>query len=80
MTDLASILMRKSLGALKSDVTRCSACHRMPLVGERLHELESGRILCDLCLAALPEEDRRAIRSERVRASERPLAVVPRAA
>jgi hypothetical protein len=42
--------------------------------------MDTGRLLCDLCLAALPEDDRRAVRSERVHASEVPLAVVPRAA
>ena len=55
-------------------------CERTPLAGERLHEMDTGRVLCDLCLAALPEDDRRAVRSERVHASEQRLAVVPRAA
>jgi hypothetical protein len=52
----------------------------MPLVGEGLHELDNGRLLCDLCLALLPEEKRGSVRTERVRASERQLAVVPKAA
>ena len=79
MPDLASMLLRKSLGSLSSG-TRCSKCKRVPLAGERLHEMESGRTLCDLCLVALPEGERRAVRSERVHASERHLAVVPKAA
>ena len=49
-------------------------------MGERLHEMDSGRRLCDLCLAQLPEEDRRAVRSELVHASERHISVAPKAA
>ena len=59
---------------------RCSKCERTPLAGERLHEMDTGHVLCDLCLVQLPEENRRAVRSERVHAGERALAVVPRAA
>jgi len=42
--------------------------------------MDSGRVLCDLCLCELPEGDRNAVRTERVHASERQLAVAPRAA
>ena len=80
MPEMASILLRESARSLDSDRKRCSGCHRTPLVGERLHEMDSGRLLCDLCVSALPEQDRRAVRSERVHASERALAVAPRAA
>ena len=45
-----------------------------------MHELESSRLLCELCFGALPEERRHAVRSERVHAGERRLAVVPKAA
>jgi hypothetical protein len=45
-----------------------------------MHELDSGRVLCELCFGALPEEHRQAVRSERVHAGERRLAVVPKAA
>ena len=45
-----------------------------------MHELDSGRMVCDLCLAGLPEEHRVAVRSERVHASERRLEVAPKAA
>ena len=65
---------------MKPKPGRCTKCERTPLPGERLHEMDTGRTLCDLCLTALPEEDRHAVRSERVHASEVPLAVVPRAA
>ena len=80
MPDLASILLRKSVGTMRSDRPRCSGCRRSPLVGERLHEMDTGRVLCELCFVALPEDKRRAVRSEIVHASERQLLVVPRAA
>ena len=80
MPDLAAILLRRSVGSLDSGRSRCSTCHRTPLVGERLHEMDTGRLLCDLCVSALPEDERRAVRSERVHAGERQLAVAPRAA
>jgi hypothetical protein len=37
-------------------------------------------VLCELCFGALPEERRHAVRSERVHAGERRLAVAPKAA
>ena len=80
MPDLAGMLLRKSLGSLSSDAADCASCRRVPLAGERLHELETGRVLCDLCLAAMPEESRGEVRSERVRVGERHLTVAPRAA
>jgi hypothetical protein len=80
MPELASILVRSSIGTLPPSATACGGCHRTPLAGECLHELENGRTLCDLCFAGLPEEHRVAVRTERVHASERRLAVVPSAA
>ena len=80
MPDLAGMLMRSSIGALSTSTACCHDCRRTPLAGERLHELGSGCQLCELCFAALPEERRQAVRSERVHASERRLAIVPRAA
>jgi hypothetical protein len=80
MPDLGSMLLRRSLGTLESSGSTCSSCRRTPLAGERLHELDSGPLLCDLCFGALPEERRLAVRSERVGASERRLAVAPKAA
>ena len=80
MPDLAGMLLRRSLSAVKPTPGHCTKCQRTPLPGERLHETDTGRVLCDLCLAELPEDDRRAVRSERVHASEVPLAVAPRAA
>jgi uncharacterized protein with ACT and thioredoxin-like domain len=80
MPDLSSFLMRRSLASTESVDHRCSGCHRTPLAGERLHELEAGSVLCELCFGALPEERRHAVRSERLGVSSRRLAVVPRAA
>jgi hypothetical protein len=80
MPDLAGHLLRRSLGAPAPAEDRCGDCLRTPLVGERLHELDSGRVLCELCFGALPEERRLAVRSERVHVSGRRLAVVPKAA
>ena len=80
MPDLANILLRRSVGSLDSGRVPCAGCRRTPLVGERMHEMDSGRVLCDLCLLELPEGDRHAIRTERVHAGERQLPVAPRAA
>jgi hypothetical protein len=80
MPDISPILIRICLGATGTGAPSCSQCRRNPLAGERIHRLESGSALCDLCFAALPEERRIAVRSDRVRAGERPLVVVPRAA
>ena len=80
MPDLSSLLLRKSVGVLASNRERCGKCDRTPLPGERMHEMDTGRVLCELCLLALPEEKRRAVRSQRVHASERHLRVAPRAA
>ncbi len=80
MPDLAAMLVRSSIGTLAQADASCGQCRRTPLAGERMHELDGGRMLCDLCFAGLPEDRRRAVRSERVHASERRLAVVRRAA
>ena len=79
MPELASILVRSSIGTLPPSATACAGCRRTPLAGEGLHELDGGRTLCDLCFARLPDERRLAVRTERVHASERRLAVVPAA-
>ena len=74
------MLVLLSVGSQTEAVSRCGACRRAPLPGERMHELESGRVLCDLCYGALPEERRAAVRSERVGTGERRLAVTRTAA
>jgi hypothetical protein len=80
MPDLGAMLLRRCLGSLSPSTDGCGECRRIPLAGERMHELDSGRVLCELCFGALPEERRQAVRSERVHAGERPLAVAPKAA
>ena len=80
VNDLAAMLVRSSIGTLAQADASCAECRRTPLAGERMHELDGGRVLCDLCFARLPEDRRRAVRTERVHASERRLSVVPRAA
>jgi hypothetical protein len=80
MPDLASILVRSSIGTLAPSTVSCGDCRRTPLAGERMHEMDGGSTLCDLCFAGLPDDRRVAVRTERVHASERRLAVVPRAA
>jgi hypothetical protein len=77
--DLASIL-RLRARTRTADRSCCSSCSRVPLAGELLHELESGRVVCQLCLRQLPESKRATIGSQRVLVGERPLAVIARAA
>jgi hypothetical protein len=79
MPELAGMLLRRSLHAAAPG-DRCACCRRRPLPGERMHEIESGQSLCDLCFAALPKERRLAVRTERVHVSERRLPVAPKAA
>jgi hypothetical protein len=80
MPDIAGILVRKSVGALSSGRAHCSACRRTPLVGERLHETDGGRQLCDLCVLDMPVDDRHFVSVKRIHASERELPVGPRIA
>ena len=68
-------MLRRKARACASDPTRCSSCGRHPLAGELLHELESHRMVCQLCLARLPEAKRATVASERVHVSERVLTV-----
>jgi hypothetical protein len=80
MPDLAGMLLRRSLGALAPSGARCGGCERTPLAGEQLHEMDAGHVLCDLCLLALPEQDRRTVTVHRVHASERHLKTAPKPA
>jgi hypothetical protein len=80
MPELAAFLVRRSIGSLKASRDRCGECRRTPLAGERLHVLDTGRRLCELCFGALPEEHRLAVRSERVHAGEQRLPVAPKPA
>ena len=78
--ELASVILRRSLGSLGHNQDSCSRCRRTPVAGELVHTFESGTVLCSLCLAGLPEAERSPFRSERVHVSDRRLSVVPRAA
>jgi len=80
MPDLAALIMRRSIGSLRPSRDICQKCRRTPLAGETLHELDTGRLMCELCYAALPEGRRRAVRSERVHVGEHGLEVTPQAA
>jgi hypothetical protein len=79
-TDLATMMMRHSVGAVSSNLDTCERCRRTPLAGELMHELDDHRHVCQLCLARMPESERAPVRSDRVHTGARRLAVVPRAA
>jgi hypothetical protein len=74
--EIASILLRNSLGSLHSDPPQCSRCRRSPLVGELLYLLGSGRRACSLCVARSASIEGEPVEAERVRSTERRLAVV----
>ncbi len=76
--DVAPVTFRPSPRALTEE--RCEQCHRTPLIGEVVHLLESGRQVCTLCVGHTHARHGEPISSKRVRATERPLAVVARAA
>jgi hypothetical protein len=79
--DMASILIRNSVNGHRSEEPACSRCRRVPLVGEWLYQLGSGARVCSLCVARAAPREGEPVNAERVRSSERRLAVVrPRAA
>jgi hypothetical protein len=78
--EIASILLQTRLGAPLPEGPRCSHCERSPLVGERIHELGSGRLVCSLCVARVSAREGEPVGSELVRSGERRLAVVQRRA
>ena len=73
-------MLRKSVGSMESDRLSWTRCGRSPLVGEYLHRLDSGELICGLCLASVSEAARATAVAERVHAGERSLPVEPRAA
>lgn len=79
-SELGAALLQKGVSSMAGHRLCCESCRRSPLPGELLHELDSGKPICELCLAALPDAERRTVRSDRVPASVRALAAVPRAA
>jgi hypothetical protein len=74
--EIASILMRSSLGALTGEGPRCSHCRRTPLVGESIHLLGSGKRVCSLCVPRVAVREGEPVGSELVRSGQRRLAVV----
>lgn len=78
--ELASLILRRSLGAIGTGRDSCSGCRRTPVAGELMHVFDSGSTLCSLCLQGLPEAERSPLRSERVHVGDRRLPVVPKAA
>jgi hypothetical protein len=66
-TELDEHYIRKSVGALSDERDTCRHCKRTPLVGERVHRLTDGRLVCELCRPLRRVED---AREEIVRHSE----------
>jgi hypothetical protein len=65
--DLEHALLRKSVGALQEDMSRCTDCGRAPLIGETLYRYAAAAPVCELCRQLRREEP---VSSERVRNSE----------
>lgn len=42
-------LLRKGVGSRARSGHRCADCGRTPLIGERVHLYEGGRMRCELC-------------------------------
>ena len=74
MRTLGELLMRRGLGTPAGSAPCCTACRRRLLPGELSHVYDGGRVACTLCATGEP------VRSERVHAALRPLAVERRAA
>ena len=58
-TELDEHYIRKSVGALSEEREPCRHCGRTPLVGERVHRLADGRLVCELCRPLRRVEDAR---------------------
>ena len=74
MRSLAEHLMLRGLGRAAASAPCCASCRRRLLPGELSHVYDGGRVECTLCAKGEP------IRSERVLATQRPLAVERQAA
>lgn len=72
--ELANALLHKGIGVMTAHRSSCAACHRSPLPGELVHEVESGRAVCSLCLG-----ERTPVASHMVHAAEKRLVVAPMA-
>jgi hypothetical protein len=49
-------LLRKGVGDRTAACRRCADCRRTPLVGERVHHYDDGRMRCELCRPLRREE------------------------
>jgi hypothetical protein len=76
--EMEPILIRRGIGQLTSGTPKCAGCHRTLLSGEQLHRFETGRLLCQLCLAKLPAHKPRPVSSEQIRVTDRRLRIVSR--
>ena len=65
--DLERALLRKSVGALATEMHRCADCGRTPLIGETLYRFGDAVTVCELCRPLRRGEPDG---SERVRNSE----------
>lgn len=65
--ELERQLLRRSVMALAAGRDHCDGCHRTPLVGERVHVYDGGRVLCELCRRERRESP---VRSEPVHGCE----------
>jgi hypothetical protein len=65
--ELERQLLRRSVMALAAGRDCCDGCHRTPLVGERVHVYDGGRVLCELCRRERREQP---LRSESVHGAE----------
>jgi len=70
--ELERHLLRRSVLALAAGRDHCDGCHRTPLVGERVHVYDGGRVLCELCRRERREAP---VRSQPVHGSEHGLTV-----
>jgi len=66
---LELILLRRGVGALEADRSRCADCGRTPLTGEEVH-LYGGRRACVVCELCRPRRREAPLTSEIVRHAE----------
>ena len=55
---LERVLLRRGVGALEADRSRCADCGRTPLIGEQVHLYDGpprSGIVCELCRPARRE-------------------------
>ncbi len=50
VTEIETVLTRRSVGALAGERVCCADCHRTPLVGEMTYRF-GRRVVCELCRA-----------------------------